>query len=257
MKLSSTRDFYNSTRKMKWILIRVLSIILLSFAINSQSCSPSFDNVDIICSEILENGFGFVGTVLSCQVDSSFTSLYPESSVSSVVHSNGSAVTNLRQIEAIYVQHATVKFIPTGIKSKFPNLKAIYIGLSGVLSVNKNNLKQFGDSLEYLYLAENSITSIDDDLFENNPNLKGIYFDSNPIRHIDTGFFTNLKKLEKIEYLSFYRVGCMDQEFKKTSGHQMATFTWNYKGCFDESAKVKTQCKILEMQQNFLGCSRC
>lgn len=47
------------------------------------------------------------------------------SSVDSVLHSNGSEVTNLDEIEGFASMDSILKFIPTGNASKFPKLRVL------------------------------------------------------------------------------------------------------------------------------------
>lgn len=115
------------------------------------------------------------------------------------MYSNGSAVVNLPEIEALYLDTSpSFKIIPNGIKDKFINLKALTIS-TGLESVNYDNFKQFGNSLETLDLTFNSITNIDKSLFDFNPNLKNIDLSENPIERIDPGFFVNLIILKNLE----------------------------------------------------------
>lgn len=66
-----------------------------------------------------------------------------EASVISVVHKNKSTLANLADIGGLYIYDASVKFIPTGFKQKLDNLKVLAIYSSGLLSVAKENLKEF------------------------------------------------------------------------------------------------------------------
>lgn len=160
--------------------------------------------------------------------------------MSKVINSDQSAVANISQIKALYIVSATVKFIPYDIKAKFPNIEAITIDMSGLLSVNRDNLKEFGSSLEYLVLSNNLITTIDADLFSYNPNMKFIYLDFNPIQNIEAAFFTNLMNLKQVGYVYFQHVGCMNQYFNTESGHNLASFKWNNAGCTDRKAAIDT-----------------
>lgn len=183
-----------------------------------------------------------IGSFLTCDGGrKSINSTFPNSSVSSVLHDNKSEVTNLAQIEALEIQLATIKFIPLGIKTHFPNLKALIFNSCGLLRVNKENLIEFGSSLEILSLQSNMLISLDAELFENNPSLKLIYFNGNPIRHIDSEFFMNLKKMVNVRYIAFNPAGCMNQYFYTSSGHNIITFKWNNEKCTNVTAKLEAQ----------------
>lgn len=225
--------------KSKSLEIILLLISLLPLA-KLQTCSNH--SIEIICSEIGSFAFKTVGPTLTCKGGSAVTSKIPQSVVTSVQYSNGTTVKNLSEIIGLWIEDApSVKFIPTGIKRKFPNLNTLVIYKSGLLSVDKKNLKEFGHSLEYLNLGFNSLTFIDADFLEFNPNIRHVELLENPIRHIDPGFFTNLKNLQRVTHVDFNSVGCMSQRFPTASGNVMATFKWNNEECTDETARIDTE----------------
>lgn len=117
-----------------------------------------------------------MGTLLQCYGDKSISWTFPDSPVSSVVHSNKSAVTNLSRSKSLWIMPAmpaTVKFIPTGIKKKFTNLKALVIHSSGLLTAESENGKFEGiwkftrihrsriQNLEHLSAFENLLFGTD------------------------------------------------------------------------------------------------
>lgn len=203
----------------------------------SQDCS--MQNIEIICKKIQKEETD-VEKVLACEVDPSMTSTIFESSVSSIVHSNGSEVVNLTQIQGLGIFNVTVKYIPTNIGTKFPNLKALIIRSSELLSVNKESLKDLGNSLEFLFLAENNIASISADTLKYNSALKVIDFSNNPIRHIDPAFFTNFINMKSIRWISLEKTDCIDQNYSSTNG-DIAAFKWENEKCKDEAARALTQ----------------
>lgn len=218
----------------------LLSTIFLaafgSTLIKSESCSTR--RVQIICSRV-EKTQWVDGLFYSCAGSRSIISMLPGSSVSSIVHGNGSEVTNLLQIEGFYISTAKVKFIPSGIGSRLQKIKTFQIFQCGLLSVSKEDLKDFGSSLELIYLGYNKLTVIDADLFEFNLLLKKIYLDNNPIRHIDPEFFTNLKKLRNIVFVEIYETSCISQEFETSNRHNITTFKWRSEKCMNETAKIE------------------
>lgn len=178
------------------VSVTFFCLVALSQLTNSQSCSSVKVEVVIICSKVETFDWMAIGIALTCSGDHhSITSTFSRSSVTFVVHSNKSEATNLAEITGLRITGATVKFIPSGIGSKFINLKTLGIWSCGLLSVKKENLKEFGNWLEEVNISLNKLKSIDTDLFEYNPNLKVIFLNDNPIRYIDE-FFTNLKNLK-------------------------------------------------------------
>lgn len=217
-------------------IVTVLLLILMISYTKSQSCT-SMSEVEIICSEI--DDFNPSQNIYRCIADSAIKSIFPNSSLSSKEASDIDEI-----IVALVIRYATVKFIPTGIQRKFPSLRRLLIGMSGLLSVNKEDLKEFGSSLESLELGGNEITSINSDLFKYNPNIKLITLWWNPIRHIEPEFFKNLRNLKSIQLVAINALNdatCMNQEFNTALGDDIDTFEWNNGGCFNETARIETR----------------
>lgn len=226
--------------------VLVCFILLVAYgtiSVESQNCSVH--KVEITCQDIDTNEWS-VGELLTFYTDPSMTSTVYRSSISSVKYNNGSEVemNYLAQIEALWISTAKVIFFPTGIVSKFPNLKLLAVTNSGLMSVNKENLKAFGIKLEELDLSDNNITSIDADLFEYNPNLKYISLYSLPLRYIEPEFFLNLRNLKGLKQIAIEisdTPGCINQIFNTVEGHDIALFKWKNANCTDETARIETE----------------
>lgn len=219
--------------------LKLLFMFSVSHLAYMQPCS--MHKVEIICAGILNSHYAQIGTLLTCYGGASIKSTIPGASVSTVVHSNKMNVTNLPEITGLRIESASVKFIPIGIKSKLSNLKSLTIAFSGLLSVNSENLKEFGTSLEFLSLHDNSITSIDADLFQHNTNLRVVYLWGNPIRLIEPEFFTKLRNFKMIASVEFSPGNCINQDFNTQKNHHIETFKWNGEKCSDYTAKKETQ----------------
>lgn len=76
------------------------------------------------------------------------------------------------------VQRQTLKFFPKGIEKFLPNLERINIYKSQMQSIRNLDLKPFTNLTE-LYLDDNDIEVIPDDLFAYNPELEVISFSNN------------------------------------------------------------------------------
>lgn len=227
-------------------LIIVLVVCATSCVVTSQNCPNQ--KVVIICTSIYELKFKHVGELLKCTADDSVTSTDPKSTVSSVVHSNKSEVANLPLIEGLTFIGVNIKFIPFGIKSKFPNLRALRIYDCGLLIVSKDNLKQFGSSLESLDLYNNNLQSIEGDLLEYNPNLRAIRLNNNPLQYIGPEFFTHLKTMKNLKWLDLEAAKCMSQKYDTDDGHgDITTFKWKNTGiCSSEYARERTMNAVKE-----------
>lgn len=233
---------------MKNMKICILPAILLRFLLFSVTTLQSCDGekVEIICDHISDYNYIHIGIALSCYNDENIIVSTNDVSVNSVVHKNKSEVVNSVDIEALWIEKGSMKFIPAGISNKFERLKVLLIQSCGLLSVSKENLKQFGDFLEYLTLHGNKITSIDDNLFEFNKNLKSINLSVNPIRFITPEFFENFNKMENIKYIGLYKSGCISQGFYSSDDISLLMFKWNSKNCTHISDEQKSPSEKLE-----------
>lgn len=221
-------------------LLKLSLIVILPLFVKSQSCSERENNVTIVCSHSVDKKYDIIGSLVTCKSNSTVVTV-PGSSVSSVIHSNGSEIDNCNSIEALEITSSIIKFIPSGINASFPNLKALNIGYSGLLSINKEDLREFGESLELLKIVGNFITFIDADLLDYNPGLVAIYLYNNPIRHIAPAFFTNLRNFENASIVEFSPVDCMDRDFSILKGHDLTTFEWKNERCFNRTAGAATE----------------
>lgn len=226
------------------LFLTILSLIAIAPLTTSQYC---LSEIEIVCSTIGKVGtWTKIGVVLACN-DYSIISTNPGSSVLKVVNNNKLEVTNLAQITALNVEYATVKFLPRGIKNHITSLKALRIISSGLLSLDKEDLREFGASLEFLVLHNNKIISVDGDLFEHNPNMKVFSLRGNPIRHIGVGFFANLKEMKRISNVNLEHLTCMNKYFDAANS-KIAKFDWQKAKCNDNSAKVDAQNMIKDLK---------
>lgn len=211
------------------------SAIIFFIIIFLLSCLAE-NNLKIVC-DIHTSYYKYVDEgrdLVTCSdINSEINADRPNMELSDVVNSNGSPVTNLNEIEALsFWSPKNMKYIPNGIKRKFPNLKAISFHESSLTSIE--NIKQFGSDLQSIkFYMIYRITTLQADLFEFNPKLKMIDFYRCSIKFIDPTFFTNLKNLMQIKKASFEKSGCIDQEFDVSNGVNMQTFKWNNEKCKD------------------------
>lgn len=166
-------------------------------------------------------------------------------------------MTHLSAINALDISDVTMNFMPTGIKIKFTNIDSLLIISSGLLSLNKENLKEFGSTLEFLDLGNNMLTFIDADLFEYNPNLKVFSFHGNPIRHIEPSLFTNVRNLKKCQWANFNQLSCMSQHYEAVSGHNLDSYVWSSGRCTDKTAKLEAQVELLTRRVESLRSEQC
>lgn len=158
----------------------------------------------------------------------------PRTKIDKIVDSSGSEIdtTNIEMLK-IRTGKKTVKFVPAGIKKKFPDLKVFTIENSGLTHLEREDMRQFGADLGFVSFSENSLTALPGNLLEFNPNVKYIYIRQNPLKYIDGALFQHFKSMEKLRTVNFEHCNCISKESDSPK-----TFEWNSnQRCNDEEAK--------------------
>lgn len=95
-----------------------------------------------------------------------------------------------------------LNYFPLNLENIFPNLETIVVANFGDLQeLNAEDLKPFGTKLKHIFLGENSLETIDFDLFRYNPNLELFAWYMNKVKHIDDGAFDSVPKLSNVLFL--------------------------------------------------------
>lgn len=139
--------------------------------------------------------------------------------------------TSIYEIKGLAIENLPMKSLPKGLKQKLPKLRAVDIKSCGLTSLNQDDMMPFGRDLISAAFWYNSLTSLDANLFEHNPNLKFIAFNGNPLKFIEPGFFENLAFMMSLQQVKFSDAGCIDQNFFSKIGHNIRNFDWNDRNC--------------------------
>lgn len=116
-----------------------------------------------------------------------------------VVSVNGGNDTVYDHVKLLFFRGKTVKYLPIGIGKFFPHLKTLIVLKTKLMSITQSDLKQFS-KLESIYVWTNIIESIDDNLFELNPEVQRIDFGMNRIKVLGENIFKPLAKLEDVSF---------------------------------------------------------
>lgn len=116
-------------------------------------------------------------------------------------------------VKALVVYEKICEVIPSGLGSVFPNIEYFTIWNSTLKTVTSTDIQQFSNLLE-LWLYVNDLEYLESNLFEYNPKVKYIHFNSNKIKYIGGNFFKNLPNLEKA---SFWYNPCITGEANDTA----------------------------------------
>lgn len=91
----------------------------------------------------------------------------------------------------------TINYFPQGLEKIFPNLVGIYMQGTKLKGIQQSDLKSY-TKLTYLCLHMHDIQFLENDLFDFNPNLEHVLFQSCKIVHIGLNVFDNLNKLSSL-----------------------------------------------------------
>jgi Leucine-rich repeat (LRR) protein len=116
-----------------------------------------------------------------------------------VTSTNGSHNLSLSHADVLgfHSWNKTINFMPRGLIDVFPNLILIDIGTAGMKEIHQSDLKDF-PRLKDLYLFNNDITTIEQDLFKFNTELELIELGHNKITQIYPTVFDHLSQLSRL-----------------------------------------------------------
>lgn len=213
--------------------LKIITFCLLVSVLHVTRVENTRVKVKIECKEIYEHRWWYLdGKYVTCRDWPSSLIIEKKGVVlDEVVHPNGTKVERVENIKALSIIKATMKFLPKGIKDKFPSLKAIDIASCGMTHLDIDNMKQFGSDLEYASFGQNEITVLRANLFQFNPRLIAINFNSNPLKIIEPDFFVNLVRMNELVSVTLWNCECIDDGFGVIHRHNIETFRWESKNC--------------------------
>lgn len=122
---------------------------------------------------------------------------------------------NMNEMKSFHVDSSPLCFyIPFGMEVMFNQLAVLIISHSGLKSVTNDDLKVFRH-LRGLYLDDNELETLGENLFEFNTELQEISLSGNKLKNIAIGIFDSMPKLMKLELL---RNPCIDKSVTNNVG---------------------------------------
>jgi Leucine rich repeat len=97
-----------------------------------------------------------------------------------------------KPVTKLYIKSQIVHFFPEGIDNFFPSVNELQIINSSLKTIDKYDLMAF-TNLEFLNLPYNSLEVLRNDLFVFNPKLRYIYLNNNNLKFIGENVFDVLK----------------------------------------------------------------
>lgn len=213
----------------------ILMLVILKI-VQTVKCQQNYQSAsDVFCERVELKDFDLIGSLQTCMVK---TSSIVEITSNTDIRSVKFSITPKTSIEGFHVDSSErLKFVPSGIKPIFPNLRAFGIKDSLLMHVDKQDMKQFGTDLLWVRFLRTKLTALEGDLFDFNPNLIYIDFDGNLLKYIDPKLFESFKSMNGLNEVDFNNCRCMIKLFRKRIGDNIQTYNWSANSCNDISAK--------------------
>lgn len=115
------------------------------------------------------------------------------------------------KILSFYIRRSpSCLYVPSGIAENFKNIKILVIAYTGLKVITQADLKPL-QKIQNLYIDNNKLTSLDDDLFVFNPTIEYINLSYNQIKSMGPMTFEPLSGLKE---LGLSRNVCIDEAAK-------------------------------------------
>lgn len=92
-------------------------------------------------------------------------------------------------------------FFPRNLEQVFPNVDFVYIQNGNISKLTKYDLQSLGGQLKKFYFVTNELETVNEDLFEFNPNLEYLSLNGNKIHIVGLGAFDSLQKLTSFYFM--------------------------------------------------------
>lgn len=103
-------------------------------------------------------------------------------------------------IKSFFVHKSpSCRYLPSGVEKFLTQLEVLVIAGTGLKSITSSDLKPF-ELLKELYLNDNELAMLDSDLFEFNPEITIVNFNTNQLKQIGHDLLVPLTHLQKIAF---------------------------------------------------------
>lgn len=124
---------------------------------------------------------------------------------------------NKNRIDAVIISKSIIRFIPGKLEDHFMNLVALSIDGCQLPHISKEDLQPF-TFLKELFMTNNMIECLDDDLFDYTPMLETLCFPNNKIKFISQQTLTPLKRLTFADFRVNTKINMVYSSSENSSG---------------------------------------
>lgn len=223
------------------IIVILLNIFSYTFAFKNHS-----NGINILCSAIRKNIlYKIDGEIETCFSTENIIIRKFNYEVSDIFAISKTALNEQQKvrIESLCIKNATnLKYLPSGITKKLPNLKVFEVEYSGLTHIDHHDMKQFCSKLLRVRFSYTALTALNGDLFKHNTNLIYVNVENNHLKYIDLKLFKNFSN-KKLIYIDFSKCDCINRKFDSSSN-----LTWQFPTewkaeCKDVSKKDQLTCR--------------
>lgn len=156
-----------------------------------------------------------------------------------------------------------IKFFPLNLPTFFKNLASIQIENATLREIEHTDLRQLGGTLKNLWLSETNIEALESGLFNYNPNISKLRFESNKIKHVDDGVISHLENLEELEFLentcyygsahNRYEVQMTINEIElkcKDATYMAKRYQMQLEDLKDKMGRIEVECKCCKCEES-------
>lgn len=205
-------------------LIFILTILCVTSYVDAIRIECSYSNNGYFSYE------SFQATIRYCVVKSSFIT-EPNQRISSFTVTG-----SFMEIQGIFFGSKTVNYVPSNIAVYNPQIRGLIIQSCHLKAIEKVDIQGL-PRLKELFLNDNDLESLKNGLFDSNPALEKIRFDSNKIKSVG---FDILKPLTNLKEANFNSNPCISKDSTTTA--EIAAFR----------SELNQKCiSFEEMQQQF------
>jgi hypothetical protein len=104
-----------------------------------------------------------------------------------------------KNVKSLWFEEQTMKFMPKGLEKLFPQIEQIYIWSSKLKELTKEDLAPF-PILKNLLIHYNDLETLPSNLFEANPELIHVRFESEKLKFVGENILSPLKKLTLADF---------------------------------------------------------
>lgn len=225
--------------------VQKVLVVLFIASTASVYCNHIY-KAEISCFETKPSTWAAFGWFLTCHASTYDTEilkiLNPDTQITRVVEAereNPMSDQQRSEITALSMDKCHVNFIPQKVKEMFPKVAFFSCRNCGLMALDKDDLKQFGDDLKILWLLNNALTSLDADVFSNNPHLQSIDLSENPLGNIEPGFFHTIIGFP-IKYLGLKNCLCINNFYDAGHNLRYDPNFWQDDSCRNDLKRVES-----------------